>query len=278
VVGLAWLGAVVGLARAARRRRRPGYATLVVVMAALAGSLVVAPRTTAVSQPVASGQVLTVASVNVQRGSVDPQDLVEQVRRFDLDLLAVIESTDVFRDRLEAAGLAELLPDVAPGRSADVYAVGNVRPRAFREVRGDRPDIAWQLGDGTEVAVFTIHPPSPVGPGRTAAWSRQLGTQSGPVWAPSLLLGDFNATVDHASFRAVLRRGWRDAGLERGAGLAPTYDGLLAGSPGAPMTLDHVLVGPGIAVEVYDVVRLPGSDHRMVVATIRLDEQWTSTP
>ena len=56
---------------------------------------------------------------------------------------------------------------------------------------------------------------------------------------PRVLAGDFNATLDHAVFRDVLRLGYADAALQVGQALTPTW-----GPPGrrAVLTLDHVLV------------------------------------
>ena len=59
-----------------------------------------------------------------------------------------------------------------------------------------------------------------------------------------------------------------------GRGLTPTF---LAGGV-VPMTLDHVLVGPGVAVDAVTVVPIAGTDHRMVVASVRLPVPWTPAP
>jgi endonuclease/exonuclease/phosphatase family metal-dependent hydrolase len=85
-----------------------------------------------------------------------------------------------------------------------------------------------------------------------------------------VLAGDFNATLDHAAFRDVLRLGYADAGLQTGNALTPTW-----GPPGKnPLfTLDHVLVDRSCAVLEYAVHALPGSDHQSVYAEIQLPER-----
>ena len=91
-----------------------------------------------------------------------------------------------------------------------------------------------------------------------------------PGELPRVLAGDFNATLDHAVFRGILRLGYSDAGLQTGNALTPTW-----GAPGkrAMLTLDHVLVDRRSAVLDYSVHVLPGSDHRAVYAEIQLPER-----
>ena len=97
---------------------------------------------------------------------------------------------------------------------------------------------------------------------------RQLSElwRAAPEREPAILLGDFNASVDHREFRDLLARGLTDAAQATGKGLAPTWP---ANSPvPAFAALDHVLVSPGIKVTDFDVVTLPGTDHAAVVARL----------
>jgi endonuclease/exonuclease/phosphatase family metal-dependent hydrolase len=82
-----------------------------------------------------------------------------------------------------------------------------------------------------------------------------------------VLAGDFNATLDHAAFRRVLRLGYADAAQQTGNALDPTW-----GLPGrrALFPLDHVLVSGGCAVRAFSVRAIPRSDHRAVYAEIQL--------
>jgi endonuclease/exonuclease/phosphatase family metal-dependent hydrolase len=79
-----------------------------------------------------------------------------------------------------------------------------------------------------------------------------------------LLIGDFNATLDHAAVRRLLDTGYVDAADAVGNGLTPTWQASLV----PPVSIDHVLVEEGIgvrAVRVHDIAR---SDHRAVVADL----------
>ena len=83
-----------------------------------------------------------------------------------------------------------------------------------------------------------------------------------------VLAGDFNATLDHAALRAVVRRGYADAAWRAGRALAWTWRPLRLPFP--RLGLDHVLVDPRIAVRAVELVRVRGSDHRAVVADLVL--------
>jgi endonuclease/exonuclease/phosphatase family metal-dependent hydrolase len=85
-----------------------------------------------------------------------------------------------------------------------------------------------------------------------------------------VLAGDFNATLDHAPFRQLLRLGYADAALQAGNALAPTWGPL--GRP-AVITIDHVLVDRRCAVLASSVHAVPGTDHRAVYAEVQLPGQ-----
>jgi endonuclease/exonuclease/phosphatase family metal-dependent hydrolase len=83
-----------------------------------------------------------------------------------------------------------------------------------------------------------------------------------------ILAGDFNATLDHPELRDVLERGYVDAADEAGAGLEPTWPSNSPFPPG--VTIDHVLADERVAVRHHRTVRIPGSDHQAVRATLQL--------
>jgi endonuclease/exonuclease/phosphatase (EEP) superfamily protein YafD len=82
-----------------------------------------------------------------------------------------------------------------------------------------------------------------------------------------VLAGDFNATLDHSAFRAATE-GCTDAGAERGQGLVPTWPTRTPGWLG--VQIDHVLSTGGIHAESFAVYPLPGSDHRAILARLRV--------
>jgi endonuclease/exonuclease/phosphatase family metal-dependent hydrolase len=81
-----------------------------------------------------------------------------------------------------------------------------------------------------------------------------------------LLLGDFNATLDHAPLRRLIGSGYRDAADTVGAGLSPTWP-----ADSLPVVaLDHVLADARIGVGAVSTHPVPDTDHRALAATLIL--------
>ena len=123
-----------------------------------------------------------------------------------------------------------------------------------------------------EVEVTAVHawPPS-----TSSAWVRQWTADLAALPPPEpgvlrVLAGDFNASLDHAALRRVLRRGYTDASCAVGRGLTWTWAPLGVRFP--RLVLDHVLVDPRIGVASVDVLPVTGSDHRAVVAELVLPD------
>lgn len=102
---------------------------------------------------------------------------------------------------------------------------------------------------------------------RASRWHRQetaalLGLIGG-FRDPTLMLGDFNSTPEHA-IHAGIRREMHDAFAVRGFGFGATYRFLL------PIRIDYVYASPGLEVLRARVGDPAGSDHRPVVVSLRL--------
>ena len=110
------------------------------------------------------------------------------------------------------------------------------------------------------------HPPVH-SPRQVRRWEEDLTLLPAPAdGVLRVLAGDFNATWDHAAFGRLLRRGWVDAARATGQAWRATWQPVHAPQP--RLTLDHVLVDPRIGVRALRVVRVPGSDHRALVAEL----------
>jgi endonuclease/exonuclease/phosphatase (EEP) superfamily protein YafD len=261
------------------RRQRVAAAAAGLTGAALA--TVVLPRAIRRTQPKADGPVLRVITANLLRGRADEEALVRLVQRNGVDVLFLQELTESAVVRLKQAGLADVLPhemiDVRgeSSRGSGMYArfplaEGRALPPSFAA----QPVARLELPGGPGVDLVCVHtqPPNPPLPGQVGKWREELSLlppSADSVDAPPVVLaGDFNATLDHESFRGLLRRGHVDAAAQLGRGLVPTW----APFPGWPglLTIDHVLVDPRCAVLAVEVHPLPGSDHRAVYAEFRL--------
>ena len=270
--------ALVPLAVAARARS--GAAALVAAGsgAVLAGA-VLGPRLRArPARPAPRGTRLRVATVSLRQGLVEPGPVLDLVRRFDVDVLAVQELTPHAEAALRTAGIDELLPHahVLRGRARSSgpparCGAGCPSPagRGYPDASSSRPSGSRRTARPA-VELTSVHtaPPS-TSPASVRDWVGDLAALPAP--APDVLrvlAGDFNATFDHAALRAVLGLGYDDAAGAVGRGLAWTWRPLRLRFP--RLALDHVLVDPRITVASVEFVPVTGSDHRAVVAELVL--------
>ncbi|MDQ0368967.1 endonuclease/exonuclease/phosphatase family protein [Catenuloplanes indicus] len=267
---------VVALVTLVLRRWAPA---VLAVLAAVALTAMVLPRAVPdADRGAAEGPVLRVLTANVLGGGAQPDALIALVREHDVDVLAIQEFTGAVGAALDARGLAGELPyrqlhaiDSAAGSALySRYPLTDVGVRVhssqFTQAYG-----TVNVPGAAPVLAESVHPMAPWGMPVLDDWRTDLGnlpraTPDGPV---RLLLGDFNSTLDHSPLRALVASGYRDAADATGRGLLGTW-GPYDGSPIPPVQLDHVLADRRIRVESLEVLRLPGSDHRPVFATLRL--------
>jgi hypothetical protein len=82
-----------------------------------------------------------------------------------------------------------------------------------------------------------------------------------------IVASDLNSTMDMRPSRRLLRNGYRDAAEQSGAGIKPTFP---AASRLPPLiAIDHVLTRSCTATSLR-TIRIPGSDHRGLVATVTI--------
>jgi endonuclease/exonuclease/phosphatase family metal-dependent hydrolase len=210
-------------------------------------------------------------------GRADVEVLVARVRQLGVDVLFLQELTEDAVTRLKQAGLDDVMPfalvDLRGGsRGSGIYSRFPLSEGpAVATVHMAQPTALLELPNGYTVELICTHPvPPSLGHTGATRWRADLAALPPPGKLPRVLAGDFNATLDHAAFRDVLRRGYLDAGLQTGNALTPTW-----GPPGrnALLTLDHVLVDRSCAVLGYSVHVVPGADHRAVYAEIQLPER-----
>ncbi|WP_062443140.1 endonuclease/exonuclease/phosphatase family protein [Herbidospora daliensis] len=267
------LGAVVAVMVAVLARARRAAALALASVVAM--SFVVLPRALPSSQPPADGPSLRVLSINMRFGRADVGSLMALVRSSRPDVISVQELSPRAVEGLAAAGLGELMPydHLEPHWSAagsGVYSRFPLTPLApFAPGDGHRmPYTKIEVPGGPPVELVDVHTVAPLG--RDLGLWRD-GLRSLPRPDPGtirILAGDYNATFDHAEFRAVLGHGWVDAADATGKGLITTWP---AGRRVPPLiTIDHVLVDPRVAVGHASVYDVAGTDHRAVFTVLRL--------
>ena len=250
----------------------------VTAVAGAALTAAVGPRAVPSRQPPAAGPVLRVLTANLLFGRAGAEVVADLVRRQHADVLFVQELTDEAAARLQRAGLGDLLPHrvtqpIGRGTVGSIYARYPLRGGPLAApVTAARCTARLDLPSGQFVELACIHvapPKPPWSPGATARWRSQLSALPAPGDSPRILAGDFNATLDHAQFRLLLRRGYLDAASEVGHGLSPTW-GPRPGRRLALLAIDHVLTDRRCAVLTTSAHWLTGSDHRALYAELRL--------
>ena len=134
-----------------------------------------------------------------------------------------------------------------------------------------QPEVVLRVPGAPPVRVKAVHPAPAGQPRRRAGWQEAIAALPGADARGDveILAGDFNATLDHRELRALLDRGYVDAADAVGDGLRLDL-ARAAARRALPLTIDHMLVDRRVRVEGVTVVRVPGSDHRAVIAVLRL--------
>ncbi|MET7424919.1 endonuclease/exonuclease/phosphatase family protein [Dactylosporangium sp. NPDC005555] len=249
----------------------------------------VAPRLFA-AKAASGGARLRVLTANILYDRGDMTALVERAKIDDVDVLAVQELTAQALKALDAAGIETLLPyrvALPAGRgngsglfsrhpltptnpsTADASAAGPARRHACGMLQAG---ATVHVPGAGPVLIESAHPCAPR-PRQVTCWAQNLADQphaGGTI--PQILLGDFNATLDHAPLRRLLRTGYRDAAAVRGLGLAPTWPfRRWRRQRIVPwVTLDHVLADRRIGIGEVGTRTIPGSDHRGVLAELHI--------
>jgi endonuclease/exonuclease/phosphatase (EEP) superfamily protein YafD len=269
---------LVPVALAAATKRWWQAAAALVVSLALGACVL--PRWFADRSVAPTGPTLRVLSANMRVGGADPAALVALVRAHRVDLFAVQELTSDAQRALDAAGLSDLLPEHVryplPGVGGSAlysrFPLADGGLRMHRSGSGFGQAMATvAVPDAPPVRVESVHPCAPAALSRSSCWAADLADQpsatvDGPV---RLLVGDFNATLDHEPLRRLLGTGYRDAADVVGAGYLNTwpYDDRWYVPK---VVIDHVLADRRVGVRGVAVYPVPRTDHRALFAELVL--------
>ncbi|MBJ7459035.1 MAG: endonuclease/exonuclease/phosphatase family protein [Thermoleophilaceae bacterium] len=226
------------------------------------------PRAIGNDQPAAEGRVVKIFSANLLAGAAQPGPLLAAIEREDPDIIALQEATPDNFAAIRSAGVLEDRPYFSGVAEFGTRGYITISRWPLKVIPGSGlrggnwPEMRVV---GTGMIFRNIHPPPPLKIDNTPRW-RQALSEIPASRGNRVIAGDFNATLDHRDFRAVLGRGYRDAGDQTGNGFNWTWVVTRTGR----LVIDHVLVPPGVDVQSFRVIDLPGSDHNALAVRLRL--------
>lgn len=231
-----------------------------------------APAAEAPAQPV------TVMTLNLKEGAADPPRVVETAAEQRVDVLVLQEVTPAAVRQLERYGIAQAFPYRA-GEPAEDRA-GTMVLSAHRVARPER--LPTELGSWAAEVVtpqgvlrlYAVHAESPTLSsgqwGKDLSALRRLAADDAEL---DLIVGDFNATPDHAPLQQLGDDGWRSTAELTNEGWQPTWpDNGARTFLGVPVPrliqIDHLLLAPSMTALDTSTHAVQGTDHRAVVAEV----------
>jgi endonuclease/exonuclease/phosphatase (EEP) superfamily protein YafD len=222
---------------------------------------------------VTSGDVtLSVAFNNIynnnRQGAAATRVLVEA----DADVLAVAEmTTKLFQDTIDA-GVDDRYPykfgyPSVMGDGIWLWSKYPISGAVVHRLGHPALDVTLDV-NGQSLRLWVVHPLNQ-GIGDTdSPWDAtvsQVADQTATSSGPTLVVGDFNATLGHPPLRKMLDNGYREVHAWLGHGLSPSWPMDRSGPP--LFRIDHAFVRGGIAPISVQELAVPGSDHRGFIST-----------
>lgn len=220
---------------------------------------------------------LRILTTNVYDKNHDPAALLKLIRDTDPDVVVLQEVNEEWQNLL--APLESEYPQHAcspryPRGGTDLAQYWRIPSEALAELaESGIPATSTEIKvDGISVRVVNVHTAAPFSPHRAARYRDQMEAltkwlkESGE---PVIVAGDFNSSVWSPLYRKLVH----EAGLvsaREGRGLLGTWPSFF-GPLRSP--IDHILVSPGIEVVACRVGPGIGSDHRPLIADLRISKR-----
>lgn len=232
----------------------------------------------------ATGDRFVVMTANLHIGQADPTAVLDAVDRHGVDVLVLVEVTPSALAALDDGGLERRLEHRAgaPGLDRDgIMLFANKPLRDLTEIDTSSPGFGVEMTTSQgPLRILAVHPIAPNN--GVAQWSRDLDLVVETAEAsrgPTVVAGDFNATLDHPHLQALMDLEYRDASADAGFGWRPTWPSssgnLRFTRLGLPplFGLDHVFIRGPLEGTDAEVAGVQGTDHRALVTRIA----WTDS-
>jgi endonuclease/exonuclease/phosphatase (EEP) superfamily protein YafD len=233
---------------------------------------------------------IRVLASNLRYGRADPTSFVG-LAKASADVITVAELTPEAVTRFTEAGIEETFPYSVliprPGAGGiGLWSRYPLTPLSTPRHRGvAMPAARVRIpGISNDPVLASAHIVSPVSDrvNTVEDWSNgmagakaQLDNFAQAAGPGAVIVGgDYNSTPDMRQFRDLLTDGYHDAVGQTGAGFAPTFPSDTWFPP--VITIDHILTRNAEASSIT-TIEMPGSDHRSVLATIRVPLEPVAT-
>lgn len=236
-----------------------------------------------------------VFTLNCRFGRANAQEIVAAAKQHDIAVLALQELSEKLVGELHDAGLDELFPYHQLGDpSVDDNGGFNglwlrVEPTSGTPTgvpipAADVPSVMLPVTSTTNIVFASAHTKSPqrsckdwssgiIGLGALAKPSPANTAQSEEREHIAVIMGDLNSSIAHPSFRKLLASGFHDATLTEAQGEHPTFPSWLAWPR---IVLDHILFTDFMTASNVQTVKIEGSDHLALTATLTLTDTKTA--
>ena len=247
-------------------------------------------------------QEIRVMTLNCRYGKANAAQIIETAKKYNVNTLLLQELSESLVKNLEKLGIYEIFPTSCVGSKSEhnnggfnaiftQYSAISTCNNAVKIEAASVPSVTTCLDFGASTNVFvnfaSAHPKSPMR--GCKAWSEGIRALANLVKISksikstentstaetcelstlTILTGDLNSTIDHPSFRSLLKSGFLDASICLGKRLKtwPTW------LKWPNLTLDHVLFCAknlhAKAVWQKNAV-IDGTDHLAYIAAIAL--------
>ncbi len=227
--------------------------------------------------------VLKVATFNTANDFIASDALINSLRAFEADIVALEELSPRNAAALEGALLEEYPCRVLQGAYLDGRGLLSRHPIAaseFFSIGTGRPQLEAQIDlGGRAIVVYAVHLPAPdyrrleVHSPRVVPGVRALLERVGQSGLPALVMGDFNTTDQTAAYRMLVGAGLVDTFRKAGRGPGLTYPTRHQYMP-VPLPrlfrLDYIFAAPEFIPLLSYTGQGRGSDHLPVFAHLAL--------